>query len=141
LSFRIFYDNVEFRIKNWRKVKKLIAKVISEEEKISGDLNFIITDDDSLKEINIQFLKHNYFTDVISFGDEEYGVLSGEIYISLDRVKENANNYNVSLKLELLRVIIHGTLHLCGYEDQTERDKLRMQKREDFWLNAYNNGM
>lgn len=138
MSIRIFYDNINFRLKDWRRIKKLIVKVISEEGKVSGDLNFIITDDVSLKEINWEFLKHNYFTDVISFSNEIPGEVSGEIYLSIDRVRENANNYNISLKQELLRVIIHGVLHLCGYNDRNEVDKNEMSGREDYWLNIYN---
>ncbi len=138
MSVRIFYDNINFRVKNWRNVKKLIEKVITEEGRVSGDLNFIITDDVSLREINREFLKHNYYTDVISFSNEVEGEVSGEVYISIDRVRENGDNYKVSLNRELLRVIIHGTLHLCGYVDHAPFDKAKMRSREDYWLNIFN---
>ena len=138
MKIKIFYDNLSFRLKGWRKIKKVIEKVISEEGNISGDLNFIITDDNSLKKINKEYLKHNYFTDVISFdyGSEEK--ISGEVYISLDAVKVNALNYNVSLKQELVRVIIHGVLHICGYEDYDKNCKKEMVRMEDYWLSVYN---
>jgi probable rRNA maturation factor len=137
LSIRILYDDVDFRLRGWRTVKKIIEKVISEEGKVSGDLNFIITDDKSLKEINVEFLKHNYFTDVISFDNGTGTVLAGEIYISLETVIENANNYNVSLNQEFIRVMIHGVLHLCGYDDKTAVEKSKMRAREDYWLELF----
>lgn len=137
MNIQIFYDNINFRVKNWRNVKKLIEKVISEEGKISGDLNFILTNDTILKEINVQFLKHNYYTDVVSFDYGEHNIIAGDIYISIDTVKINAKNYKVSYRLELVRVIIHGVLHLCGYEDKTAMEKDVMRRRENSWLRVY----
>jgi len=136
LSIRIFYDETSFRVKDWKKTVKIIRKVIAKEERISGDLSFIITNDTSLKEINIEFLEHDYFTDVISFNYNDGNVISGEVYISLERIKENALNYNVSLKEEVLRVIIHGVLHLVGFNDSTEEERGEMKKMEDFWLES-----
>jgi probable rRNA maturation factor len=138
LSIKIFYDEINFRVKDWRKIKRLIEKVISEENKISGDLNFIITDDVLLKEINIEFLKHNYLTDVISFNDSKENKISGEIYVSLNTVKVNAINYNVSLREELIRVLVHGVLHLCGYDDNKCSKQEEMRRLENYWLEIYN---
>jgi len=134
LSINIYYDKIDFRLKGWRKIKKLIEKVISDEKKASGDLNFILTDDITLKKMNVKFLKHNYFTDVISF---DYGVgkkMNGEIYISIDTVKRNALNYKVSYNSELVRVMLHGVLHLCGYKDKSFEEKNEMNRLEDSWL-------
>ena len=137
MSIRIFYDNIDFRLKHWRKIKKLIENVISDQEKISGDLNFILISDNILREMNIKFLKHNYYTDVLSFNYSNGERISGEVYISIDTIRINAINYKVSYNTELIRVIIHGVLHLCGYDDKSAEEKSEMRKLEDFWLKIY----
>ena len=134
MRLRIFYDETDFRLKGWRKAAKMLNKVIEKEGKISGDLSFIITNDERLREINIQFLEHDYYTDVITFNFNNGDIINGEVYISLERVTENASNYNISLKSEIFRVLIHGVLHLVGYNDLVENDKIRMREMEDHWL-------
>ncbi len=136
MSIRIYYDETNFRFRGWKKTVKIIQEVIAKEEKISGDLNFIITNDKNLREINVEFLEHDYNTDVISFNYNNGNSINGEVYVSLDRVKENSLNYNVSLKNELFRVIIHGVLHLLGYNDSSEEERSEMRKLEDYWMKS-----
>ena len=138
MKIEIFYDGISYRLRNKRKTIELISKVIRSERKIPGDLNYIITDDSNILEINKEFLKHDYFTDVIAFGYNDGKIVRGEIYISIDTVFRNAQNYKVSLNKELLRVIIHGTLHLCGYDDDSAKMKELMHELEDKWLKVYN---
>jgi len=137
LNIRIFYDEIKYRIRGVKNVKNLIEKVIMGENKIPGDLNFIFTNDKKLRELNMKFLKHDYFTDVIAFSYSDNNIINGEIYISIDTVRINGINYKVSLNKEIIRVMIHGTLHLCGMDDKTKSERILMRKREDRWLEEF----
>lgn len=137
MSIRIFYDNVTFRLEGWRETRRIVEKIIRSGDKVPGDLNFIITDDEDLRKINTRYLNHDYFTDVIAFNYTEGNVVNGEVYISIETVKINSRNYKVSLKTELIRVMIHGVLHLIGYEDGNEEEKMIIRKIEDKWLGEF----
>lgn len=134
---RLFYDNTVYRLRGSRKTLELVERVIREEKRIPGDLNFILTNKFEVQRINREFLKHDYYTDVIAFGYSENEVIQGEVYMSLETIKENAINYNVSLKNEIIRVMIHGALHLCGYEDGNEIERLEMREKEDYWIRIF----
>jgi probable rRNA maturation factor len=134
LKIRIFYDEVKYRLRESKKALKIIEKVIRSEKQLPGDLCFIITSDEKLIEINREFLNHDFFTDVIAFTNKEQKYIGGEVYISIHTVKRNAHNYKVSLRDEIIRVMIHGTLHLCGYDDNTGKRKAEMSNKEDKWL-------
>lgn len=134
MSIRIFYDEVSYRYKGWRKLEEILKEIIRRVGKTPGELGIIITNDRNLIGINKEFLEHDYYTDVITFDYNSGSIVNGEVYISLDTVKTNSVNYNVSLHNELTRVIIHGILHLTGYEDKTEEDRLVMRSEEDRWL-------
>ncbi len=137
MKINVFYEKISFRLKNWKKIKELIQKVITEEGNFSGDLNFILADDEFIRKINVEYLNHNWYTDVISFNYGNHEGLNGEVYISTDSVTRNADEYRVSNNREFLRVIIHGSLHLCGYEDRSVMEKNIMHEREDFWMKRY----
>ncbi len=114
-----------------------IDEIINYNNYIIGDLSFILCSDDFLLKINQQYLEHDYYTDVITFDYSESNIISGDIFISIDRVKDNAISYEVNFNDELLRIIIHGVLHLLGYEDKTKEQKSIMTLKEDEGLKKY----
>ncbi len=125
------------RLTQRKKLKKTILSVFAGEEKSLHLLDYIFCSDEYLLEINNRFLHHDDYTDIITFDlSENSKFITGEIYISLTRVKENAVLYNVSLDDEVRRIAIHGALHLCGYLDKTPADKSLMTEKEDHYLNA-----
>ena len=126
-------DDVDFLgLSNWLK------QVVIQEKKIFGEIVCIFCDDKYLLEKNIKYLNHDYLTDVITFDYCEDRTVSGDILISVERVRENGKSYNVSFFTEIKRVIVHGLLHLLGYDDKTNSSKQEMTEKEDFYLNLYN---
>ncbi len=122
-----------------RKLLKLfLVNLFKKEKKGLAELSYVFCSDDYLLAINQQSLKHNFYTDIITFDlseTKEYTI--GEIYISVDRVKENAINHHTTFTHELHRVIFHGALHLCGYRDKSKKDISKMREREDHYLKIY----
>ena len=117
-------DNKE-TFENW------ISRVIASESKELGEISYIFCDDEYLHKINVAYLNHDDLTDIISFDYSEGKILQGDIFISIERVKDNAHDFNVSFEEELKRVMIHGVLHYCGYKDKSEADEKIMRSKED----------
>lgn len=119
-------------------VKEVLRDLFKKERTELEQLQYVFCSDEYLLQINQQYLHHNYYTDIITFDlSENGGPVSGEIYISIDRVKDNARKFQSPFKHELLRVIFHGALHLCGYKDKMEKDQVAMRKAEDKYLHYY----
>lgn len=127
-------QNLSFKLKHNLKIKSWIKNIIALEKKKLGQVNFLFTTDDDVLQMNIQFLNHNTYTDIITFDYCEDKTINGDIIISLERVNENAKKFNVEFEEELKRVIIHGVLHLCGYKDKTSKDSALMRKKENWAL-------
>lgn len=130
-----FEEEIQFSLESEEQTKKWIEKVVEDENRIIGDLNFIFCSDEHLHQINLQYLNHDTFTDIITFDySEKVEEVSGDIFISIDRVKANAEELGVPFNQELHRVIIHGVLHLIGYNDKTEQQQRQMREKEDACL-------
>jgi len=118
-----------------RQIKDWLSFVITKENKITGDIHYIFCDDEQLLSINQKFLQHDTYTDIITFPtSSQQGIISGEIYVSITRVTENAKSQQVPFYDELNRVSVHGVLHLLGYEDHTPDEKKEMRSKEDYYL-------
>ena len=121
---------------NQKSIRGLLEMVLSENEHQSADINVIITDDHSLRQMKKEYFNQDVYTDVIAFNIDE-DPFEGELYISYDRVKDNAEKFNDSFEGEFKRILIHGTLHLCGFDDQTKEDKSRMTSMEEDYLKKF----
>lgn len=134
-SVHYFYEDVNFKLSKSLITNRWIKKVIKIEKGKLDSLNFIFCSDAYLLEINKEYLNHNTYTDIITFDNsEDEGGLNGDIFISIERVKENAIKLQTPFEEELNRVMIHGVLHLMGYNDKSNQDKKLMRKREDAYL-------
>jgi len=129
-SFRFLYKEL---IISW------LDKSIRKEAHKPGDISYIFCSDKYLLKINRDYLNHDYYTDIITFDYSQGKTISGDLFISIDRVKENANQYKVSFQEELKRVMIHGVLHLCGYSDKSPRHARQMREKEDYYLSLWRN--
>ena len=135
MPIRFFSEDVDFKPPYPRKTVAWIRNCIEREKHRVKELNYIFCSDEYLYNINVQYLNHRTYTDIITFDSSDTpGILEGDIYISIDRVKENARKEDTSFQTELHRVMIHGVLHLMGYSDKAEAQKSQMRKKEDAYL-------
>ena len=135
---RFFNKDIKFTLTDKLLLKKWIKEVVSSYGNRVGDINVILCDDPSILEINNQFLGHDYYTDIITFDYTEGDTINGELYISIDTVRANAEEYNQDFPDELHRVIIHGILHLCGLDDHCDEDIKEMREAENLSLQKLN---
>jgi rRNA maturation RNase YbeY len=126
-----FNYETDFELQHESDFSKWLSAVILSENKKEGEINYIFCDDDYLLEINQQYLDHDTLTDIISFDYSVGNELNGDIFVSVERVKENASDFNVAFHEEIQRVLVHGILHYCGYKDKTESDELVMRSKEE----------
>ncbi len=137
-SVRFFYADVPaISLPEKRKVQQLVTTIFLKEKKKLRQLNYIFCSDAFILDINQNFLQHDYYTDIITFDLSETTETVGEIYISVETVKSNSILHQTNYRQELLRVIFHGTLHLCGYGDKTKSEITKMRAKEDCYLQAY----
>jgi len=129
-----FNYECDFSLENEDVYATWISDVIHSENKNIGEISYIFCDDEYLLEINKQYLNHDYYTDIITFNYNKGSSLNGEIYISEPRVRENAEKFGTAFGSEMRRVIFHGFLHLCGYDDRTEGEKNKMSEMEEMYL-------
>jgi probable rRNA maturation factor len=134
---KFYNDNVQFVLKAKGNIRKWLLFCASKENKTISSLSYIFCSDDKLLEINQKFLNHNTFTDTITFEYSDGKVISGDVFISIERVLENSMKFHVVFEEEMRRVIIHGFLHLCGYSDKKAVEKVEMKKKENTYLKLY----
>ncbi|MBV6484496.1 MAG: Endoribonuclease YbeY [Flavobacteriales bacterium] len=134
LSISFHSEDVDFHLENEQQIIDWIKNTIQQEAKSATEISYIFCTDEYLYQMNLAYLNHDTYTDIITFDYTENSVVSGDIFISIDRVKENAIKFKTTFKNELSRVIIHGVLHLLGYKDKTPEQKQVMRSKEDFYL-------
>ena len=132
-----FSSTTSFNLTSQEKVSLWLLDVINNEEKAIKEISFNFCNDKELLKVNQEFLSHNNLTDIITFDYSDSSGIIGEILISTERVKDNALDFDQPFDVELRRVMVHGTLHLCGYKDKSDDEKILMTKKEDFYLSRY----
>jgi len=132
-------EDVELPILQKQKTNRWIKEIAADYSLKVGDIAYIFCSDERILEVNNQYLNHDYYTDIITFDYSEGNTISGDIFISLDTVKSNSADFEVSFENELLRIIIHGILHLCGQDDKTPELRLEMTEKENIALKKYTN--
>ncbi|RKS26365.1 rRNA maturation RNase YbeY [Flavobacterium endophyticum] len=132
-----FNYETDFELSDETAISEWLSNVILSESKKEGDINYIFCDDEYLHKINVEYLDHDTLTDIISFDYSIGNELHGDIFVSVERVADNAKDFNVSFDEELKRVLVHGILHYAGYKDKSEEDELKMRQKEDEKLLIY----
>ena len=132
---QFFYENLPETVNT--KYTVWLEDIILSEEKKLGEINYIFCDDEYLLKVNQDYLQHDYYTDIITFDYVKGKTISGEIFVSLQRISDNASTLSKNYEEELRRVLAHGILHLCGYKDKTEEEELLMRSKEDFYIAKY----
>ena len=127
----IFNYESDFQLFNENKYREWISKIISSESFVEGDISYIFCDDEYLHKINVEYLNHDTLTDIISFDYTEGNTISGDIFLSVERVMDNAKEFDVDFEQELLRVMAHGILHYCGYGDKDPEEEKVMRSKEE----------
>lgn len=136
-QINFFQEDIAAKIAGKKAIKSWIESVgVAEKAIFQGDLNIVFCSDEYLLGINKQYLSHDYYTDIITFGGSQKGEIGGEIYISLERVRENSKEYGIRYADELHRVIVHGVLHMIGYKDKSDKDVKQMRSKEDLYLST-----
>lgn len=133
-SIHFHSEDTQYQVRKRQLLRYWLEQVASKEGYDVGALNLILCSDEYLHQLNIQYLEHDTFTDIITFNYNEAQYISGDLFISIDRVRENAKLLKESLSDELHRVMVHGVLHLCGYKDKSLKDSKLMREKEDFYL-------
>lgn len=126
-----FFSETLFSLQNPNEIARWISKIINDQKREEGEISYIFCDDQYLHKLNLEFLNHDSLTDIISFDNSLGDQINGDIFISIERVKENADTYKTNFEDELHRVIIHGILHYCGFNDKTKAEAAMMRKKED----------
>jgi rRNA maturation RNase YbeY len=137
IEIRFYNEDVNYVLVSKQKIRSWLLLVIEQEQKELGMVSYVFCSDNYLFKMNRQYLNSSYFTDVITFDYTEGTLISGDIFISIDRVKENAKLYKQRYFQEMLRVILHGILHLCGYKDKMPQEIKQMREKEDYYLQKF----
>lgn len=131
------FEDIEFDLPDKKRLVRWITSVVKDEGRTLGNVSYIFCSDEYLWSMNKEYLNHDYYTDIITFDYVKDNVISGDLFVSYDRIKDNAEKFNVLRETELLRVMIHGVLHLVGYDDITDELEKEIHQREDYYLEKW----
>lgn len=131
-------ESIDFKVTNPIKTKRWLKSVIEAEGFELGEINYVFCDDEYLHKINVEYLDHDTLTDIITFDNsEDETLIEGDIFVSIERITDNAQDFKTNFEHEFRRVIVHGILHLCGYYDKTDEDEKQMRAKEDHYINLW----